>query len=260
MRKLFYDGPTRILRNVPSKTNESARTSSRLLSTTEHRQQSVQSSRPLRLAIVGSGPAGFYAAARVIQKLSDARIDMYEKLPVPFGLVRYGVAPDHPEVKNCQDRFEEVASSERFQFIGNASVGSDIQLSIMKRHYDALLFSYGASQDRLLNIPGEALRGVTSARAFVGWYNGLPEFAEMQPDLNGEHAIVIGNGNVALDVARVLLSDVDALRRTDMSDQALEALSRSRVKRVTIAGRRGPVQVRMTLKNICRPLSYVFPL
>lgn len=200
-------------------------------------------SKSLRLAIVGSGPAGFYAAARVLQKSQDARVDMYEKLPVPFGLVRYGVAPDHPEVKNCQDRFEEVASSPRFQFIGNASIGSDIPLTVLKRHYDAIIFSYGASHDRLLDIPGESLHGVQSARAFVGWYNGLPEFADMDPNLDGEHAVVIGNGNVALDVARVLLSEVDVLRKTDMANRALESLSCSRVKRVTIAGRRGPMQV-----------------
>ncbi|KAB8337245.1 hypothetical protein FH972_021547 [Carpinus fangiana] len=207
--------------------------------------------RPLRLAIVGSGPAGFYAAARVMQKLPDARVDMFERLPVPFGLVRYGVAPDHPEVKNCQERFEEVAQSERFQFVGNVKVGRDIPLDVLSQHYDALLFAYGASQDRALGIAGENLTGIHSARAFVGWYNGLPEFADLDPDLTqSDTAVVIGNGNVALDVARILLSSIDTLRNTDISVHAIEALSKSRVKSVIVAGRRGPMQAAFTIKEL----------
>ncbi|KAI9886671.1 MAG: hypothetical protein M1823_001515 [Watsoniomyces obsoletus] len=176
---------------------------------------------------------------------------MYEKLPVPFGLVRYGVAPDHPEVKNCQDKFTQVASSLQFNFIGNIAVGQDLPLQSLVPHYDAILLAYGASKDRTLNIPGEELKGVYSARAFVGWYNGLPQFAHLQPDLEaGEEAIIIGQGNVALDVARMLLSDVDRLRKTDVTTNALDVLSRSRVKRVTVVGRRGPMQAAFTVREV----------
>lgn len=203
------------------------------------------SHRPLRLAIIGSGPAGFYAASRVISRVEGALVDMYERLPVPFGLVRFGVAPDHPEVKNCQDKFASVAKSPRFNFIGNIAVGQDLPLRALVRHYDGILLAYGASKDRALNIPGEStLTGIYSARAFVGWYDGLPQFAGLDPDLTvGEDAVIIGQGNVALDVARMLLSDIDVLRRTDITGYALEALSKSRVRRVRIVGRRGPMQV-----------------
>lgn len=179
-----------------------------------------------------------------MQKVQDAVIDMYEQLPVPYGLVRFGVAPDHPEVKNCQDTFEEVAQSPRFNYIGNVRVGHDIELSKMKPHYDAMLFSYGADEDRRLGIPGEDLKGVFSARAFVGWYNGLPQFQNLQPDLqSGEHAVVVGQGNVALDVARILLAPLEHLKKTDITEQAIQALSESKVKHVRVVGRRGPLQV-----------------
>jgi adrenodoxin-NADP+ reductase len=198
----------------------------------------------LRIAIIGSGPAGFYTAHRLLHKVQDAVIDMYEQLPVPYGLVRFGVAPDHPEVKNCQDTFEEVAQSPRFSYIGNVCVGHDIELSKMTPHYDAMLFSYGADEDRRLGIPGEDLKGVFSARAFVGWYNGLPQFQNLQPDLqNGEHAVVVGQGNVALDVARILLAPLDHLRKTDITEQAIQTLSESKIKHVRVVGRRGPLQV-----------------
>ncbi|EOA86223.1 uncharacterized protein SETTUDRAFT_151300 [Exserohilum turcica Et28A] len=185
-----------------------------------------------------------------MNKNHDAIVDMYEQLPVPYGLVRYGVAPDHPEVKNCQDTFEEVAQSPRFNYIGNVRVGFDVDLVKMKPHYDAMLFSYGASEDRQLGIPGEDLPGVYSARSFVGWYNGLPQFRDLRPNLHaGEQAVVIGQGNVALDVARILLSPVDALRGTDIADQAIQALSESRVRSVRVVGRRGPIQAAFTVKE-----------
>ncbi|KAJ5175823.1 uncharacterized protein N7482_001700 [Penicillium canariense] len=212
----------------------------------------AQVNRPVRVAIVGSGPAGFYAAARLLSKQQDAMVDMYEKLPVPFGLARYGVAPDHPEVKNCEEKFTEVATSPRFNFIGNIDLGNDLPLAVLKPHYDAILFAYGASKDKELGIPGEkALRSVYSARSFVGWYNGLPEHRDLQPDLtSGEDVVIVGQGNVALDVARILLSDVEALRSTDITDYALEALSKSRIKRVRVVGRRGPLQASFTIKEI----------
>lgn len=238
------------------------------------------------MAVVGSGPAGFYTAYRAMSLIDRAKVDMYEALPVPFGLVRFGVAPDHPEVKvwwprypvptktpalgpqfsqltttqqNCQDKFSEVASSPNFTFVGNVSVGhkpfhpdgQSVPLATLMRHYDAVLFAYGAAEDRTLKIPGEStLRRIYSAREFVGWYNGLPEFAGLDPDLSQGEAVIIGQGNVAIDVARVLLEDVDKLRKTDMADYALQALSTSQVKRVRIAGRRGPMQAAFTIKEV----------
>lgn len=161
-------------------------------------------------------------------------------------------------IQNCQDKFVEVASSPDFTFIGNVSVGhkpyhpdgQSVPLATLLRHYDAVLFSYGASKDRTLGIPGESnLKRIYSAREFVGWYNGLPEFAGLDPDLSQGEAVVIGQGNVALDVARVLLEDVDKLRKTDMADYALEALSRNQVKKVSVVGRRGPMQAAFTIKE-----------
>ncbi|CAF9938099.1 MAG: NADPH-adrenodoxin reductase [Alectoria fallacina] len=177
---------------------------------------------------------------------------MYECLPVPFGLVRFGVAPDHPDVKNCQDKFEQVASSPRFNFIGNIAIGKDLPLANLRPHYNAITFAYGATKDRKLGISSEdRLKGIYSARDFVGWYNGLPEHQALAPDLElGEEAVIIGQGNVALDVARTLLSHVDGLRKTDMTDQALNTLSKSRVKRVRVIGRRGPMQASFTIKEV----------
>ena len=204
----------------------------------------------LRVAIIGSGPAGFYTAHRLLSKLDDALVDMYEQLPVPYGLVRFGVAPDHPEVKNCQDTFESVAQSPRFSYIGNVRVGHDVALTQLKPHYDAILFSYGADEDRQLGIPGEDLDSVLSARAFVGWYNGLPQFQHLKPNLQaGDNAVVIGQGNVALDVARILLSPVDALRHTDITEQALQTLADSNIRHVSVVGRRGPLQAAFTVKE-----------
>ncbi|KAL9103760.1 MAG: hypothetical protein Q9163_001219 [Psora crenata] len=212
----------------------------------------VKDGRPFRLAVIGSGPAGFYTAYKVMSTIQDAVVDMYESLPVPFGLVRFGVAPDHPEVKNCQDRFAEVASSPRFNFIGNIEVGKSLPLATLKDHYSAILFTYGASKDRKLDIPGEDLcKGIYSAREFVGWYNGLPEHSALHPDLStSESAVIIGQGNVALDIARTLLTDIDKLRQTDMTEQALATFSRSKVKHVHAVGRRGPMQVSFTIKEV----------
>lgn len=233
-------------RTTPSQSlNNTPKTATTFLSTQRTAYSTNASQRHgLRIAIIGSGPAGFYTAHRLLQKVQDAVIDMYEQLPVPYGLVRFGVAPDHPEVKNCQDTFEEVAQSPRFNYIGNVRVGHDIELAKLKPHYDAMLFSYGADEDRRLGIPGEDLKGVFSARAFVGWYNGLPQFQNLKPDLqSGEHAVVVGQGNVALDVARILLAPLDHLKRTDITEQAIQALSESRIKHVRVVGRRGPLQV-----------------
>ncbi|KAI1763774.1 nucleotide-binding domain-containing protein [Hypoxylon sp. FL1150] len=216
--------------------------------------------RPLRMAVVGSGPAGFYTAYRVMSKVPKTKVDMFEALPVPYGLVRFGVAPDHPEVKNCQEKFEEVASSPDFTFIGNVSIGNTgghfhgctIPLASVLHHYDAIVFAYGASKDKKLGIPGESeLRDIYSAREFVGWYNGLPEYADLAPDLTkGDEAVIIGQGNVALDVARMLLENVDVLRKSDITEAAIETLLKSRIKRVHIVGRRGPMQAAFTIKEV----------
>ncbi|KAF9881396.1 hypothetical protein CkaCkLH20_01546 [Colletotrichum karsti] len=223
-------------------------------------RQTRSPNHPFRVAVVGSGPAGFYTAYRVMSQLPQTRVDMYESLPVPFGLVRFGVAPDHPEVKNCQDKFEEVASSPNFTFIGNVSIGDSglhpdsgtVPFDSLLRHYDAVLLAYGAAKDKTLGIPGELeLRGIYSARSFVGWYNGLPEYAGLSPDLTkGDEAVIVGQGNVALDVARMLLEDVDVLRKTDITEAALAQLAASRVKGVHIVGRRGPMQAAFTIKEV----------
>ncbi|KAL8696094.1 MAG: hypothetical protein Q9201_007830 [Fulgogasparrea decipioides] len=217
-----------------------------------YQSQITRDGRPFRMAVLGSGPAGFYSAYKVMQGIRNAVVDMYEHLPVPFGLVRYGVAPDHPEVKNCEEKFAEVASSPNFNFIGNIKVGQDVLLKSFMSHYDAILFAYGASKDRKLGILGEdKLGGIYSARDFVGWYNGLPEFSNLAPQLDvSDTAVVIGQGNVAMDVTRTLLKDVDTLRKTDMSEHALATLSKSKVKRVRVVGRRGPMQLACTIKEV----------
>ncbi|KAF4446469.1 ferredoxin-NADP+ reductase [Fusarium austroafricanum] len=211
-------------------------------------QQSSRSpDAPFRMAVVGSGPAGFYTAYRVMGKIPGVKVDMYESLPVPFGL-------------NCQDKFDEIASQPNFTFIGNASIGHQghsskhctIELQNLMNHYNAVLFAYGASEDKKLGIPGEStLSGIHSAREVVGWYNGLPGCSDLNLDLSqaGE-AVVIGQGNVALDVARILLEDIDVLRKTDITEKALETLSKSRVKRVHVVGRRGPMQASFTIKEV----------
>ncbi|ORX61797.1 nucleotide-binding domain-containing protein [Hesseltinella vesiculosa] len=216
-------------------------------------------SRPFRLAVVGSGPAGFYTCHRLLKEHDNTQIDMFDALPVPHGLVRYGVAPDHPEVKNVMTTFDKVAEDPRFRFIGNVSVGtptSVLQVADLKAHYDALLFTYGASEDRHLGIPNEDAYGSTSARTFVGWYNGLPRDQDLQlPLQDTDTAVVIGQGNVALDVARILLTPIDDLRKTDITEAALEALSKSKIKNVHVVGRRGPLQASFTTKELREQLS-----
>ncbi|CCX10365.1 Similar to NADPH:adrenodoxin oxidoreductase, mitochondrial; acc. no. P22570 [Pyronema omphalodes CBS 100304] len=230
-------------------------------------EQAQRTDRPLRLAVIGAGPAGFYTSYRVLSKLTNAHVDMYESLPVPYGLVRFGVAPDHPEVKKCQEKFDEVASSDRFNYIGNIAIGTSspnlpfnpLPLSHITPHYDAVLLSYGAAKDKKLGIDSEdTLKGVYSARAFVGWYNGLPEYAGFESQMlldSAEEAVIIGQGNVALDVARILLTPVDDLRKTDITEQAIEALSKSRVRSVRVMGRRGPLQAAFTVKELRELLS-----
>merc|ERR1711953_41209 len=203
------------------------------------------------VAVVGSGPAGFYLSQQILkQKDLNVQIDLYEKLPVPFGLVRYGVAPDHPEVKNVEGTFTKVAQDPRVQFLGNVTLGQDVKTKELMQNYDAVVLAYGAAKDRTLGIPGESSKNVISARNFVGFYNGLPEDRNLDFNLDTDHAVVIGLGNVAIDVARVLCTPIDELAKTDITEAALEKLSNSRIKKVTILGRRGPLNVAFTIKEL----------
>lgn len=201
------------------------------------------------VGIVGAGPAGFYCAQQLLKKIPGCQIDIYERLPVPFGLVRYGVAPDHPEVKNVINTFTKTASNENVRFIGNVSLGCDISLAQLKHSYNAVVLAYGADEDKKLSIPGENLSNVVSATKFIGWYNGLPANKNIKVDLDVEHAVIVGQGNVALDVARILLTPVDELKKTDITEYSLETLTQSKVKKITLIGRRGPLQVAFTIKE-----------
>ncbi|XP_052513929.1 NADPH:adrenodoxin oxidoreductase, mitochondrial isoform X2 [Budorcas taxicolor] len=203
-----------------------------------------------QICVVGSGPAGFYTAQHLLKHHSRAHVDIYEKQLVPFGLVRFGVAPDHPEVKNVINTFTQTARSDRCAFYGNVEVGRDVTVQELRDAYHAVVLSYGAEDHQALDIPGEELPGVFSARAFVGWYNGLPENRELAPDLSCDTAVILGQGNVALDVARILLTPPDHLEKTDITEAALGALRQSRVKTVWIVGRRGPLQVAFTIKEL----------
>ncbi|KAF7250152.1 hypothetical protein EG68_09412 [Paragonimus skrjabini miyazakii] len=206
------------------------------------------------LCIIGSGPSAFYTAQFLLRHHQSVCVDMFEKLPAPFGLIRYGVAPDHPDVKNVISTFTEVARSPRFNFVGNVTVGKDLRLHELQRAYCAVILAYGASVDRRLKIPGEDLAGVLSAKDLVGWYNGAPSLSNFQPDLNCDTVAVVGIGNVALDVARILLSSTSRLQSTDIPEPVMSVLHASKIRRVVIVGRRGPLQVAFTLKEI-RELS-----
>ena len=198
---------------------------------------------PLRIAIIGAGPAGFYTAERLFkQKNLVIEIDMYDRLPTPYGLVRAGVAPDHQKIKSVTKIFDRIASNPGFGFFGYVELGKDVTVDDLRRHYHQIVYTTGAQTDRHLNIPGIDLRGSHPATEFVAWYNGHPDFRECQFDLSQEKVAVIGIGNVAVDVARILCRTQDELLETDIADHALQALSKSRVKEVYMLGRRGPAQ------------------
>mgnify|MGYP005844110021 CR=1 FL=1 len=198
---------------------------------------------PLRVAIIGSGPSGFYAAEYLQRQPELAvEIDMFERLPTPFGLVRGGVAPDHPKIKSVTKVYDRIASHPAMRFYGNVTFGTDITRDDLVRHYHAIIYAIGAQTDRKLGIPGEELPGSHSATEFVAWYNAHPEFRDRKFNFSHESAAVIGVGNVAIDVARILLRSPQELYETDIADYALDALARSNVKRVYLLGRRGPAQ------------------
>jgi len=206
--------------------------------------------RPMRVAIVGSGPSGFYAADALLKSSTIVTVDMFDRLPTPYGLVRLGVAPDHPKIKSVTRVFEKIAAHERFAFLGNVHIGKDITVDELQRHYDAVLFTCGAETDRRLGIPGEDLPGSYTATEFVAWYNGHPDYRDRHFDLSHEVAVVIGQGNVAMDVTRILAKTVDELKATDIAQHALDALAASKVKEIYLIGRRGPVQAAFTQPEI----------
>ena len=207
--------------------------------------------RPYHVAIVGSGPSGFFAAASLLKAADaseniDVAVDMLEMLPTPWGLVRSGVAPDHPKIKSISKQFEKIAEDPRFRFFGNVVVGEHVSAAELAERYHAVIYAIGAQSDRSLKIAGEDLPGSMAAVEFVGWYNAHPHFQETSPDLSGARAAVVGNGNVALDVARILVTDPEELARTDIADHALESLRPCGVEEVVIIGRRGPLQTAFT--------------
>ncbi|XP_053601663.1 NADPH:adrenodoxin oxidoreductase, mitochondrial [Plodia interpunctella] len=208
------------------------------------------STRVPQVCIVGAGPAGFYAAMHLTKNLPQVKIDIIEKLPVPFGLIRYGVAPDHPEVKNVINQFTKVAQQPNVNFYGNITLGNDVKISQLRQYYDAVLLTYGAEEDRILGIENEDAKNVIAARSFVGWYNGLPSDKDLKIDLSGHTAAILGQGNVALDVARILLSSIEELKKTDITEYALNTLAESKVKELYLIGRRGPLQVAFTIKEL----------
>ncbi|MGB0684238.1 MAG: FAD-dependent oxidoreductase [Magnetovibrionaceae bacterium] len=200
----------------------------------------------LRVAIVGSGPAGFYTAEAIAAREADVQIDLIEKLPTPFGLIRAGVAPDHQTTKNVTRRFEKTAMDSRIFFVGNVSLGEDIQLEDLQRLYDAVVIATGAQQDRDPRLPGQDLEGCFGSATFVAWYNGHPEYQHLTPDFSGESAVVIGHGNVGLDVARVLMRSVAGRARTDIARPAASAIDRGAVRQVHFCGRRGALEAKFT--------------
>ena len=205
---------------------------------------------PLRVAIVGSGPGGFYAAQALFRADLAVGVDMLDRLPTPFGLVRGGVAPDHPKIKEASLVFETIAETPEFAFFGNVMVGRDVGVEELREIHHAVIFACGAEVDRALGIPGEDLPGSHTATEFVGWYNGHPDYRERVFDLSCETAVIIGQGNVAADVARILATPVDDLKHTDIAEHALVALAESRLRDIHVVGRRGPAQAKFTTAEL----------
>jgi ferredoxin/flavodoxin---NADP+ reductase len=204
----------------------------------------------IHAAIVGAGPSGFYAAEALLRSGLPVRVDMIERLPTPFGLVRSGVAPDHPKLKEAILVYERIARTPGFNFFGNVSVGRDVSVAELRAAYHAVVFACGAETDRRLSIPGEDLPRSHTATEFVGWFNGHPDYRDRTFDLGQEAVAIVGQGNVAADVCRILAKPVDELRTTDMAEHAVDALARSKVREIYVIGRRGPVQAKFTTKEL----------
>lgn len=204
----------------------------------------------LRVAIVGSGPSGFYAAEALQKGGAGLQIDLFDRLPTPYGLVRGGVAPDHPKIKSVTRVFDRIASQPGFRFLGHVVIGEDVTIEELRQHYDAVILAYGAQTDRHLGIPGEALGGSHAATELVGWYNGHPDYLDCRFDLAHRAAVVIGLGNVAMDVTRILAKSPDALATTDLARHALAALRDSQLHTIHLVGRRGPVQAACTTPEL----------
>lgn len=206
-----------------------------------------------KVAVIGAGPSGFYTSLNLLKDTDpNLQVDMFEKNPCPYGLVRYGVAPDHPEVKNCQDRFADTRQDGRFQYFGNVFIGDDLLLKELYENYDVVVYSYGSSLENKLGIPGEDDHpAIVNSRAFVGWYNGDPEYIELDPPLEKvSDVVIIGNGNVAIDIARILLAPADThWQSTDITARALDKLKQSKVSKVTIVARRGFLESKFTNKE-----------
>ncbi len=203
------------------------------------------------IAIIGSGPAGYYTAEAALKEWGeDVHIDVFDSLPVPYGLIRTGVAPDHQSIKAVSRRYEKAALSDNVRFVGNVTIGQDVTIAELGALYDATVLATGAPNDRQLGMEGEDLPNVFGSASFVGWYNGHPQFADLKPDFSGRHAVVIGMGNVALDVARILSKTEAEFAGSDIVAHALDALRGSNLESITIMGRRGPHQIMMTPKEL----------
>ncbi len=203
------------------------------------------------IAVIGSGPSGYYTAEACQKKFGDdVRVDIIDRLPVPYGLIRFGVAPDHQSIKAVTRRYEAVNLTANVRFVGNVSVGKDVSIAELQGLYDGVVLATGAPNDRKLDISGSDLPGVIGSAAFVGWYNGHPDFADLNPSLTGPGAVVIGNGNVALDVTRILAKTRSEFEGADIVDHAINTLDHSGIKRISVLGRRGPHQIAMTPKEL----------
>ncbi|MBM9464215.1 4Fe-4S binding protein [Aeromicrobium sp. YIM 150415] len=206
---------------------------------------------PLRVAVVGSGPSACYVAEELLETRGlEVSVDMFERLPVPFGLVRYGVAPDHQDTKVVAEQFGSLFRRSGFRLFLNVEIGTDISFEQLQDRYHAVVYAVGAVRDRRLGIEGEDLPGSHAATDFVAWYNGHPDAADREFDLSGERAVIVGNGNVALDVSRVLTADLSTLERSDIADHALEALRSSKIREVVVLGRRGPAEAAFTTPEL----------
>ena len=208
------------------------------------------SENPLLVAIVGSGPSGFYAAEALIKSEVVTKVDIIERLPTPYGLVRSGVAPDHPKLKTAINLYKKIADDPNFNLIANVTIGKDLSIEELCESHHAVILTYGAETDRKLGIPGEDLKGSHTATEFVGWYNGHPDYRELEFDLSQDVAVIIGQGNVAADVSRILSKTVDELKHTDIAQHALDVLAESKLKEIHVIGRRGPAQAKFTPKEL----------